>query len=226
MIEDKQKDLPKRYGLIWDGEREPEEVVLNCNKAIPILEEAKDKEVKGVQTKLGVSPTNVLVEGDNYHGLSVLNYTHKGRIDVVYIDPPYNTGAKDWKYNNNYVDINDQWRHSKWLNMMSKRLHLAKNLLKEDGVLICAIDENEFHHLGCSKALKEMQRGMNEPDIKIRLTACKMFMDSVEKYTNFLRDIGKLDGLAMENRKADGVEKLSIDTLRSYVLEAERMVKQ
>ncbi|MDP1852907.1 MAG: DNA methyltransferase [Candidatus Omnitrophota bacterium] len=78
-----------------------------------------------------------------------MNYTHKGRIDAIYIDPPFNTGAKDWKYNNNYVDVNDQWRHSKWLSMMSKRLQLAKSLLKRDGVLICAIDDNEFHHLGC-----------------------------------------------------------------------------
>lgn len=93
-------------------------------------------------------PANILIEGDNYHALSVLNYTHKGKIDVIYIDPPYNTGAKDWKYNNNYVDINDLYRHSKWLNMMSKRLWIAKNLLKEDGVLICAIDENEVNHLG------------------------------------------------------------------------------
>jgi adenine-specific DNA-methyltransferase len=70
-------------------------------------------------------------------------------IDVIYIDPPFNTGAKDWKYNNDFVDINDHWRHSKWLSMMEKRLKLARNLLKQNGVLICAIDDNEFHHLGC-----------------------------------------------------------------------------
>ena len=85
----------------------------------------------------------MLIEGDNYHALSVLNYTHKGKIDVIYIDPPYNTGAKDWRYNNDYVDKNDGYRHSKWLSMMANRLKLAKRLLKPDGVLICAIDENE-----------------------------------------------------------------------------------
>jgi len=89
-----------------------------------------------------------LIEGDNYHALSVLNYTHAGKIDVIYIDPPYNTGAKDWKYNNDYVDINDTYRHSKWLSMMYNRLVLAKQLLKDNGVLICAIDENEHSHLG------------------------------------------------------------------------------
>jgi adenine-specific DNA-methyltransferase len=77
-----------------------------------------------------------------------LNYTHAGKVDVIYIDPPYNTGARDWKYNNDYVDINDAWRHSKWLSMMAHRLQLAKNLLKENGVFICAIDENEFYRLG------------------------------------------------------------------------------
>jgi adenine-specific DNA-methyltransferase len=72
----------------------------------------------------------------------LLLYTCEGRVDLIYIDPPYNTGARDWKYNNNYVDANDQWRHSKWLSMMKKRLVLAKRLLKHDGVLIVTIDEN------------------------------------------------------------------------------------
>ncbi|MEM5793560.1 MAG: site-specific DNA-methyltransferase [Candidatus Aenigmatarchaeota archaeon] len=133
----------KKYGLVWEDK--PEQVALMCKEKLPILTEDKSKEIITDKNK----PTNILIEGDNYHALSVLNYTHKGKIDVIYIDPPYNTGARDWKYNNDYVDINDQWRHSKWLSMMEKRLRLAKNLLKHDGVLICAIDENEFHHLGC-----------------------------------------------------------------------------
>jgi adenine-specific DNA-methyltransferase len=134
----------KKYGLVWEEEKEPEQIVTECQYKIPILKRAKGKEIVKDKTK----PMNILIEGDNYHALSVLNYTHKGKIDVIYIDPPFNTGAKDWKYNNNYVDINDLYRHSKWLNMMSKRLWLAKNLLKEDGVLICAIDDNEVNHLG------------------------------------------------------------------------------
>jgi len=134
----------KKYGLVWEEEKEPEQIVLDCQVKIPILKEVKSKEIITDKEK----PVNVLIEGDNYHALSVLNYTHKKKIDVIYIDPPFNVGARDWKYNNNYVDINDLYRHSKWLNMMSKRLWLAKNLLKDDGVLICAIDENEVNHLG------------------------------------------------------------------------------
>jgi adenine-specific DNA-methyltransferase len=133
----------KKYGIVWEAK--PEKVVELCKEKLPVLTEDKTKEINTDDLK----PMNILIEGDNYHALSVLNYTHKGKIDVVYIDPPFNTGAKDWKYNNDYVDINDQWRHSKWLSMMSKRLLLAKKLLRNDGVLICAIDDNEFHHLGC-----------------------------------------------------------------------------
>jgi adenine-specific DNA-methyltransferase len=131
----------KKYGLVWEDKTE--EVVKKCKKELPVLTESKDKKISTTEDK----PTNILIEGDNYHALSVLNYTHAGKIDVIYIDPPYNTGAKDWKYNNNYVDINDTYRHSKWLSMMNHRLILAKKLLRPDGVLICAIDDNENPHL-------------------------------------------------------------------------------
>lgn len=91
---------------------------------------------------------HTLIEADNYHALQLLEYLYAGMIDCIYIDPPYNTGAKDWKYNNDYVDSNDAYRHSKWLSFMEKRLKLAKRLLNpETGVLICTIDEHEVHHL-------------------------------------------------------------------------------
>ncbi|MFC7751604.1 site-specific DNA-methyltransferase [Paenibacillus thermoaerophilus] len=90
------------------------------------------------------APHHILLEADNYHALQLLEYLYPGKIDCIYIDPPFNTGARDWKYNNDYVDKNDSWRHSKWLAMMKKRLVLAKQLLKEDGVLVCAIDDNEL----------------------------------------------------------------------------------
>jgi adenine-specific DNA-methyltransferase len=93
-------------------------------------------------------PWHVLINADNFHALQLLLYCYEGKVDVIYIDPPYNTGARDWKYNNDYVDKNDAFRHSKWLSMMKKRLSLAKRLLKNDGVLICTIDEHEVHHLG------------------------------------------------------------------------------
>ena len=93
---------------------------------------------------------HTLIEADNYHALQFLEYIYGGKVDCIYIDPPYNTGAKDWKYNNNYVDDSDAYRHSKWLSMMQKRLALAKKLLNpRDSVLIVTIDEKEYLHLGC-----------------------------------------------------------------------------
>jgi len=132
----------KKFGLVWEDK--PEQVVEQCKRELPVLEEVPDRAVD----RLDDAPTNLIIEGDNYHALSVLNYTHAGKIDVIYIDPPYNTGARDWKYNNDYVDINDSYRHSKWLSMMRKRLLLSRSLLTEEGVLICAIDDNEHAHLG------------------------------------------------------------------------------
>lgn len=93
---------------------------------------------------------HTLIEADNYHALQLLEYLYAGKVDCIYIDPPYNTGARDWKYNNDYVDGSDSYRHSKWLSMMEKRLRLAKKLLNpEDSALIVTIDEKEYLHLGC-----------------------------------------------------------------------------
>lgn len=98
---------------------------------------------------------HTLIEADNYHALQLLEYLYAGKVDCIYIDPPYNTGARDWKYNNDYVDGADTYRHSKWLSMMEKRLKLAKRLLNPaDSVLIVTIDEKEYLHLGC--LLEEM----------------------------------------------------------------------
>lgn len=98
---------------------------------------------------------HTLIEADNYHALQLLEYLYAGKVDCIYIDPPYNTGAKDWKYNNDYVDSADIYRHSKWLSMMKKRLELAGRLLNPaDSVLIVTIDEKEYLHLGC--LLEEM----------------------------------------------------------------------
>ncbi|MDQ6909608.1 MAG: site-specific DNA-methyltransferase [Actinomycetota bacterium] len=92
-------------------------------------------------------PAHTVINGENYHALQTLLYLYEGQVDCIYIDPPYNTGARDWKYNNRYVDDQDSWRHSKWLSFIEKRLILARRLLKHDGVLIVTIDENEVHHL-------------------------------------------------------------------------------
>ncbi|MFZ2602765.1 MAG: site-specific DNA-methyltransferase, partial [Candidatus Omnitrophota bacterium] len=137
------KELKKRkkYGLVW--EEKSEEVVEMCKEKLPVLKEIKNKGIITDKDKL----VNLLIEGDNYHALSVLNYTHAKKIDVIYIDPPYNTGNKDFKYNDKWVDIEDSYRHSKWLSFMEKRLLLAKNLLKNTGVIFISIDDNEVGQL-------------------------------------------------------------------------------
>ena len=132
----------KKYGLVWEKEREPEKVVLECAKHLPILKVVDEKTLK-----TDASDDNILIEGDNYHALSVLCYTHKEKIDVIYIDPPYNTGQDDFKYNDKYVDKEDKYRHSKWLNFMEKRLLLAKELLTDTGVIFISIDDNEMSQL-------------------------------------------------------------------------------
>ncbi len=140
-----------KYGLVWDKEKEPEKVVVNCDKNIPILTDEKNRNIDNDGEE------NILIEGDNFHSLSVLNYTHKESIDVIYIDPPYNTGNKDFMYNDKYVDEEDGYRHSKWLNFMEKRLKIARNLLKNDGLLFISIDDNELYQLKllCDKIFGE-----------------------------------------------------------------------
>ncbi|MCB9798569.1 site-specific DNA-methyltransferase [Candidatus Nomurabacteria bacterium] len=132
----------KKYGLVWEDK--PEDVVEKCKEHLPVLEEVAERTLE--KDENGV--TNLLIEGDNYHALSVLNYTHAGKVDVIYIDPPYNTGNNSWRYNNDYVDSDDPYRHSKWLSMMAKRIEASKNLLKEDGVLFLTIDDYEIFQIG------------------------------------------------------------------------------
>lgn len=134
----------KKYGLVWNKEKVPEKVVLECKDMLPIIQEVKDKEIITNKKFL----TNILIEGDNYHALSVLNYTHSGKIDMIYIDPPYNTGNGDtFVYNDKIIDREDSYRHSKWLSFMEKRLKLAKNLLTGTGIIFISIDDNEQAHL-------------------------------------------------------------------------------
>jgi len=111
----------KKYGIVW--EEKEEKVSILCKEKLPVLVEDKEKEIES-DIK---NPIHILIEGDNYHALSALNYTHKGGIDMIYIDPPYNTGKKDFIYNDKWVDKNDSYKHSKWLSFISKRLILAKD---------------------------------------------------------------------------------------------------
>jgi adenine-specific DNA-methyltransferase len=133
----------KKYGLQWEEEKTKEKFEAETEGKLPVLIEEKNNEIIDDEGKT----THILIEGDNYHALSVLNYTHGKSIDVIYIDPPYNTGENDFKYNDKYVDKEDSFRHSKWLSFMCKRLKIAKKLLKETGVIIIHIDENEFDSL-------------------------------------------------------------------------------
>ena len=137
----KKVEKRKKYGIVWEDK--PEQVALLCKEKLPVLVEEKSKEIVTDKEK----PNHILIEGDNYHALSVLNYTHKGKIDVIYIDPPYNTGNKDFKYNDSFVDKEDSYRHSKWISFMSKRLQLAKSLLHNDGVIFISIGEDEVAQL-------------------------------------------------------------------------------
>ena len=124
---------------------------------------------------------HTLIEADNYHALQLLEYLYAGKVDCIYIDPPYNSGATDWKYNNKYVDENDEYRHSKWLSMMEKRIKLAKKLLNpNDSVLIVTIDENEYHHLGC--LLEEVF-----PEAKIQMISSVINPKGAPGAKNFIR---------------------------------------
>ena len=143
----------KKYGLVW--EEKTEAVVKQCETEFPVLKELSEFAIHGqgnggdcANPNADHLPTHIIIEGDNYHSLSVLNYTHANKIDVIYIDPPYNTGARDWKYNNDYVDREDGFRHSKWLSLIANRLRLAKNLLTDRGFICVAIDHNELFNLG------------------------------------------------------------------------------
>ena len=131
----------KRYGLVWEDKKE--DVVEQCKNELPVLVVDESKTI--FEDPNG--PTHILIEWDNFHALSVLAYTHEKKVDVIYIDPPYNTGNKDFIYNDSFVDKEDTFRHSKWLSFMEKRLELANKLLKNTGIILMNIDENEFAQL-------------------------------------------------------------------------------
>lgn len=151
----------ERYGLVWLDV--PEGFEQESENQIPVLEEVKDKAIKNDDGK----PTHIIIEGDNYHALTCLNYTHKGKIDVIYIDPPYNTGSDGFTYKDKRilkefpdgspVPKDHPLRHSYWLSFMSKRLELAKNLLSDKGVIFISIDDNEQANLKllCDKVFGE-----------------------------------------------------------------------
>ncbi len=154
----------KKYGLVWEDK--PEDVEEQLRKNLPVLREVVEKRIMGKELPEKVTanktlfdnqdnitnpknhaienyPNHILIEGDNLHALTALTFTHEGKIDVIYIDPPYNTGNKDFKYNDSFVDKEDGYKHSKWISFMHKRLQIAKRLLSNKGVIFISIDDNE-----------------------------------------------------------------------------------
>ena len=128
----------KKYGLVWEDK--PEEIETRLVDELPVLTEVTERAIVSDSPD---APNHILIEGDNLEALTALAYTHEGKIDVIYIDPPYNTGNKDFVYNDSYVDREDGYRHSKWLSFMNKRLQIAKSLLSSGGVIFISIDDNE-----------------------------------------------------------------------------------
>lgn len=135
----------KKYGLVWEDK--PEDVEQRMLNEQPVLVEVPERAITSDDAE---APNHILIEGDNLEALTALSYTHAGMIDVIYIDPPYNTGKTDeFKYNDKYVDATDGYRHSKWLSFMSKRIKIAKQLLKDTGLIFISIDDNEVAQLKC-----------------------------------------------------------------------------
>lgn len=130
--------VSKRYGLVW--EEHEEEVDKKMQTHIPVFKEVREYEIKGDPT---TEQYNFLLEGDNLHTLKILEKTHKNRIDVIYLDPPYNTGGKDFVYDDKYVDALDGYKHSKWISFIYERLYIAKKLLTKQGCIFISIDDNE-----------------------------------------------------------------------------------
>ena len=142
----------KKYGLVWEDK--PADVEQRMLNEQPVLVEVPERAIISNDAE---APNHILIEGDNLEVLTALSYSHAGMIDVIYIDPPYNTGNKDFVYNDSFVDKEDGYRHSKWLSFMNKRLKIAKGLLSDKGVLFISIDDNEFAQLKmlCNEILGE-----------------------------------------------------------------------
>ena len=204
-----------KYGLVWDKEKEPEKIVTECDKYIPILTEKKNKAI------INKGNDNLLIEGDNFHSLSVLNYTHKNLIDIIYIDPPYNTGNRDFMYNDKFIDTEDGYRHSKWLNFMEKRLKLARNLLNETGMLFISIDDNELFQLKllCDKVFGE-RNYINTISVNAKVSAGasgggedKKLKKNIEYILFYCKNIDylELNSIYKETELMDYIKKMDED---------------
>ena len=170
----------KKYGLVWEEHEEEVDRMLKNN--IPVFSEVKEREIA---EKPG-DGLNFLIEGDNLHSLKLLEKTHKGKIDVIYIDPPYNTGNKDFIYGDKYVGNDDYYKNSKWLSFMEKRIKKAQQLLKEDGLIFISIDDNELY-------------------------SCKILLDDIFGsdcfVSNICVEISKTQGMKVKSAQAGNIVK-------------------
>lgn len=168
IVWDRQSLRPKRYRVRAvhgdelevvpepEGETAPDDAkTLRLARSAVLVEKPFAEPVHSTLTSLGASrlgsddgPSHAVIEAENFHALQLLAYTFREQVDVAYLDPPYNTGARDWKYNNDFVDAKDQWKHSKWLSFMERRLRLTRQMMKRDSVMVVTVDEHEVHHLG------------------------------------------------------------------------------
>lgn len=228
----------KRYGLVW--EEKPEEVEERLRNSLPILREVKERAILSDSPD---SPNHILIEGDNLEALTALSYTHAGKIDVIYIDPPYNTGNRDFVYNDSFVDSEDSFRHSKWLSFMSKRLKIAKRLLSDKGVIFISIGDEEVAQLKllCDSifdvialvpriAKKGSDQGTHFRPTKDYIVVCAKFITNVLGFVDSnIREVKEYD-LVDENtgrkfRKGHSLYQASLDPLRGcknqrYFIEA------
>lgn len=200
----------KKYGLVWEDK--PEDVEEELRTKLPVLKEVKDRAIIN-DTDTEKHPNHILIEGDNLHALTALTFTHENKIDLIYIDPPYNTGNRaedgttDFKYNDDYVDSDDEYRHSKWLSFMSKRLLIAKQLLANDGFIAVSIDDNEIAQLKI--LLDEL---FNE---KTKIVAVKMSEASGLKMgaTNRIKNIPKYKEYIVFARR-NGIRDFDIERVK------------
>lgn len=213
------------YGIVWMDV--PEAFENDVENKLPVLEEIKEKAIKNNDNK----PTHIIIEGDNYHSLTCLNYTHKEAIDIIYIDPPYNTGSDGFRYKDKrildkYPDGTDvpkdhPLRHSYWLSFMSKRLELAYNLLKDTGVLFISINEEEYASLKllCDKIFQESNY-LTTFTVKVRhedriLKGDKDFHETTEQLL-----------LYRKSKKFNTIKRLQDNTsISKYVYKIEELIE-
>ena len=207
---------PKKYGLVW--EEKTEMIKENLKLQIPYLEELEEREIKLVEPN---SPQHLLIEGDNYEALKLLQTTHRGKINVIYIDPPYNTGNQDFKYNDRYLDKDDAWKHSYWLSFMHKRLILAKELMSEDGVIFISIDDNEMAQLKllCDEIFGEInfQAAISVVKKRSGKENTSNFLKAVEYILVYSKQMGiKLNEIPISEQVAKTYNKVDKESGRNY----------